>query len=53
MEQRYTRKQLEKETGVKATTIYQIETGENDNPKLKTITALAKVLKIPIATLIK
>lgn len=53
MEQRYTRKQLGELTGVTATTIQMIENNENDNPRLKTLLALAKALKVPITTLIK
>lgn len=53
MEQRYNRKQLEEITGITSTTIQMIESGENDNPTLKTVTALAKALKVSVATLIK
>ena len=52
-EQRYTRKQLAELVGVTATTIQLIETGKNDNPGIKTIEGLAKVLKVPVSKLIK
>lgn len=53
MEQRYSRKQLGGLTGITPTTIQMIENGKNDNPRLKTVLALSKALKVPIATLIK
>ena len=53
IEQRYNRKQLAKESGISSATIQFIENGTIDNPKIKTVLALAKVLKVPIATLIK
>lgn len=52
-EQRYTRKQLADLCGCTATTIRNIEVGENDNPRIKTLISLSKVLKVSIKTLIK
>lgn len=52
-EQRYTRKQLSEATGVSKTTIYMIESNNNYDPKLSSITSLAKVLKVSVNTLIK
>ncbi len=53
MEQRYNRRQLGELTGITPTTIQMIENGENDNPRLKTLLALAKALRVSITTLIK
>lgn len=53
LEQRYTRRQLGELVGVTPGTIQRIETGEIDNPTLKTLTGLAKVLKVSVNTLIK
>ena len=52
-EQRYNRKQLANESGISSATIQFIENGTIDNPKIKTVLALAKVLKVSITTLIK
>lgn len=52
-EQRYTRKELGEKIGFSAKTIRDIEVGENDNPKLLTLVALSKALKVPINKLIK
>ncbi len=52
-EQRYNRVQLGKLAGCTATTIQMIENGKNDNPRIKTIMSLAKVLKVSVNTLIK
>lgn len=53
MEQRYNRRQLGELTGITPATIQLIEDGKNDNPRLKTLLALSKVLKVSITTLIK
>ena len=52
-EQRYTRKQLAELVEVNPRTIELIENGKNENPGIKTVERLAKVLKVPIAKLIK
>ena len=52
-EQRYTRKQLGELADCTPTTINMIESGINDNPKIKTIINLAKALKVTVNTLIK
>ncbi len=53
IEQRYSRKQLSEAAGVSKTTIYMIENDDNYDPKLSSLTALAKVLKVPISKLLK
>lgn len=53
IEQRYTRQQLADLSGCTTTTIRNIETGENDNPRIKTLISLSKILKVSIKTLIK
>lgn len=52
-EQRYTRPQLAKLVEVNPRTIELIENGKNENPGIKTVERLAKVLKVPIGKLIK
>ena len=52
-EQRYTKQELARKSEMSARTIESIENGENDNPRIKTIEALAKVLKVSVNTLIK
>ena len=51
--QRYNRKQLGKLSGITPATIQMIENGSNDNPRIKTIMALAKALKVSVITLLK
>ena len=52
-EQRYTAPQLAKLVGVTSQTIYDIETGRNDNPGIKIVTNLAKAFKVSVNTLVK
>ena len=52
-EQRYSRQKLAEEAGCSATLIQLIETGENDNPGLKTLMNISKALKIPLVKLLK
>lgn len=52
-EQRYSQNQLAKLVGCTATNIQNMENGINDNPKLKTLIAISKVLKVSITKLIK
>ena len=52
-EQRYTKTELGKRANMSPRTIELIENGGNANPTIKTIEALAKVLKVSIYTLIK
>ena len=52
-EQRYTRPQLAKLVEVNPRTIELIENGKNENPGIKTVERLEKVLKVPIGKLIK
>ena len=52
-EQRYTRVLLAKKIGINAATIQNIENGTNDNPKIKTIIALANALNVSVSKLIK
>ena len=49
----YTKQELGRQAKMSARTIESIENGKNDNPRIKTIEALAKVLKVSINTLIK
>lgn len=51
--QRYTKKQLSQLTGLTAHTIQEIEKGNMNNPRLSTLKALSKALKVSITTLIK
>lgn len=53
IEQRYTRRQLEELSGVSKNTIQYIEEKRSDNPRIKTVANLAKVLKVSIDKLIK
>lgn len=52
-EQRYTKEELSRITGVNARTIAFIESGRISYPKLDTLLALCKALKVPIQKLIK
>lgn len=52
-EQRYTRKQLGELAGISKNTIQFIEEKRSDNPGIKTVESLAKVLKVSIDKLIK
>ena len=52
-EQRYTLKLLGELAGCTVTTIQNIENGINDNPKIKTLMELAKILNVSVDELIK
>ncbi len=52
-EQRYNKRLLGKLAGCASITIQEIENGNNDNPKIKTLMALAKVLGVSVDDLIK
>ena len=51
--QRYSRKQLGQLAGYSITTIQMIENGINDNPRIKTLISLAKILNVSVDQLIK
>lgn len=52
-EQRYNQTLLGKVANCSHTTIQNIEDGSNDNPRIKTLMALAKVLGVSVDDLIK
>ena len=52
-EQRYNQRLLGKLANCTNITIQNIENGRNDNPKIKTIMGLAKVLGVTVDDLIK
>ena len=52
-EQRYTKQELSRITGINAQTIAFIENGRISYPKLDTLLALCEALKVPIQKLIK
>lgn len=43
--------QLSEKTGVKVTTIYNLERGDIQNPRVKTLAPLAKFFKVPPTSL--
>ena len=49
----FSQDKLSKLAGVAYNTIVKIESGENPNPTIETLTKIAKALKIDIANLIK
>ena len=52
-EQRYTQRLLGKLANCTNITIQNIENGNNDNPKIKTLMSLANVLQVTVEDLIK
>ena len=51
--QRYTLQEVSELTGIAVSTIGNLESGLNKNPRLNTVLALSKVLKVPVSKLIK
>lgn len=52
-EQRFTKQELSRQSGVNAYTIALLESGKLLNPKLNTVLAICEVLNVPIQKLIK
>lgn len=48
----YSQEELAHVAGLKSGTVYKLEGGHETNPKLATLTALAKVLGVSVADLI-
>ena len=52
-EKRYTKQKLAEEVGCSPALIQLIENGTNDNPHIKTLMNISRVLKVPLSKLLK